>query len=103
MWLSASERTGFHSVVSARLLSSHEVARLRRSLLEPESWEDGAGPLSSEQLPVRVLVVQAGERLLKLALYGEPAGVRFSDDGVHAIVDSGLSERGRTALDWLFQ
>ncbi len=97
--LPASRRSGSHSVVTERTLSGQELARLRRALLDPESWGEREGSPLSERPPVRVVVAQAGERLLKLAVFAESTWVRFSDDGVHAAVERALSEEGRAALD----
>lgn len=97
----ASHRTGRHRVVKSAVLEGEQVGRLRAVVTAPEAWLLDARALLPEGTPTRVLVVRAGERMLKMALYLEQELVVFSDGRVHDDARLALSPDGAESLGWL--
>lgn len=97
----ASTRTGSHRVVSSAALDSGQLTRLRDVLTAPATWrlEEPASPPPA--VPFRVLVIQAGERMLKVALHHDAHLTAFSDGRVHHAVWLRLSDDGAASLEWI--
>ena len=99
----ASARTDSHRVVSSAILDDRNQSRLRDVLAAPATWrlEERGPPPGS--VPFRVLVIQAGERMLKMALYRDAGLAVFSDSRVHREVWLELSDEGEASLAWIGQ
>ena len=95
-----SERTDRDVVVARRDLDAEQVALLERVLTDPFAWQLFAHAPQPPADPVRVLLISAGERALKVEM--DATGVvAFSDGGAHQRVLLALTAHGQAALAWV--
>jgi len=99
----ASARTDSHRVVSSAILDDRNQSRLRNVLTAPATWRLQERDPPPASVPFRVLVIQAGERMLKMALYPDAALAVFSDSRAHREVWLELSDDGVASLAWIGQ
>ena len=98
----ASARTDVHRVVSSAVLGREQTIQLRDAITSPRSWRLQAPGVPSLAAPSRVLVIQAGERMLKLTLYQDDDLAAFSDGRVHHRVRLTLSDAGAASMAWIY-